>query len=245
MDFSNIVEDTKFNSQIKKLEYIKTKLIKKAGYMTNLYEVNTENQIIIKSHFDNDTNNNYSNCNDVVIDKIYNCCIKDDSCRKVVIFKKTINLSCIEISERLFFMMKMVENNVILIENIWIEEIEGNNNHYKNQSEMNNKQNTNSDLYYLYTSEFTKNVYLNDFKMKNLKDYINSYYLSVHSFLYQLSILEKKDVNYNDDNLKSRENYKMSVIKSIYYCIDKTRKKLLELFNKILIKIEIFHNSSK
>ena len=64
---------------------------------------------------------------------------------------------------RLKLTTELIEENTVLVENLWLEETEDNNN-----------------IYNLYISEFTKAIYRKEYGLINLNYYFNSNNNEVH-----------------------------------------------------------------
>ena len=74
-----------------------------------------------------------------------------------VVITKIINVSLVtnpNFKKRLISTVKLIEENLLLVENLWLEEI-------------------NKDLYNLYISEYTKSTYKNEFNLLTLSFYLN------------------------------------------------------------------------
>ena len=103
-----------------------------------------------------------------------------------VIITKITNISFKDnpiIEKRLKLTTQLIEQNIILVENLWIEEID-------------------NELFTLYLSEFTKSVYRNEYNLINLNHYLNenhtdkSYKLNI---IIMLQILQKINEIHKDN----------------------------------------------
>ena len=103
-----------------------------------------------------------------------------------VIITKITNISFRDnpiIEKRLKLTTQLIEQNIILVENLWIEEID-------------------NELFTLYLSEFTKSVYRNEYNLINLNHYLNenhtdkSYKLNI---IIMLQILQKINEIHKDN----------------------------------------------
>ena len=103
-----------------------------------------------------------------------------------VIITKITNISFKDnpiIEKRLKLTTQLIEQNIILVENLWIEEID-------------------NELFTLYLSEFTKSVYRNEYNLINLNHYLNenhtdkSYKLNI---IIMLQILQKINEVHKDN----------------------------------------------
>ena len=74
-----------------------------------------------------------------------------------VVITKILNVSLVSnpnFKKRLISTVKLIEENLLLVENLWLEEI-------------------NKDLYNLYISEYTKSTYKSQFNLLTLSFYLN------------------------------------------------------------------------
>ena len=74
-----------------------------------------------------------------------------------VVITKILNVSLVSnpnFKKRLISTVKLIEENLLLVENLWLEEI-------------------NKDLYNLYISEYTKSTYKSEFNLLTLSFYLN------------------------------------------------------------------------
>jgi hypothetical protein len=92
-----------------KLNYHETmrSLLRTSGYLNELYDIK---EVV---YYSND------------IEKLYGC--TRDKLLNVVITKQNLDINDV-LAERIAMMIQLVEENVILVENIWIEEINTMNN---------------------------------------------------------------------------------------------------------------------
>ena len=74
-----------------------------------------------------------------------------------LVIKKILNVSLVSnpnFKKRLLSTVKLIEDNLLLVENLWLEEL-------------------NKDLYNLYISEYTKSTYKSQFNLLTLSFYLN------------------------------------------------------------------------
>ena len=74
-----------------------------------------------------------------------------------LVIKKILNVSLVSnpnFKKRLISTVKLIEDNLLLVENLWLEEL-------------------NKDLYNLYISEYTKSTYKSQFNLLTLSFYLN------------------------------------------------------------------------
>jgi hypothetical protein len=120
-------------------EEILTKLIRNESYIYNLYDIREE--MVIKNNI-----------------KLF--CYTKDNNHSVVITKQIINIeSDRDLLARLVKLSKLIEDNVILVENLWIEE-------YEDSKDFCNKG------FSLYISEFSKETYRKEFGLVNFCYYV-------------------------------------------------------------------------
>lgn len=155
------------------------KLIQPKGYFQSLYHIHSQSyyKSIFKyccycktniSQQENSLNNDLINQH------------SNDYSHSVIIKAWIINLEDECFFRRLNFLMKKIEENTILIENLWLEEREiTDNDNFNNvfpfdqpldKSGVN--LNSNSTSLCLYLSEYTESSYKTHFELKSLKDYI-------------------------------------------------------------------------
>ena len=97
--------------------------------------------------------------------------------------------------QRLKSTTELIEENIILVENLWLEEIEDN-----------------SGIYNLYLSEFTKSIYRNEYNLISLNHYFNenhsekSYKLNIIILLQLLHKLNSIHTNNNFSHLNLTPN---------------------------------------
>jgi hypothetical protein len=114
-----------------------------------------------------------------------------------VVITKILNVSLVSnpnFKKRLISTVKLIEENLLLVENLWLEEI-------------------NKDLYNLYISEYTKSTYKSEFNLLTLSFYLNEtkgveYKTNIKlllNILKKLQILHKKmqlsHLNLNPNNI--------------------------------------------
>ena len=111
------------------------------------------------------------------------------------------------LQKRLITITKLIENNLLLLENLWLEESEK------------------SDIYSLYISEYTKSIYKNEYNLITINNYLNEkqnekYYKENISLL--LQILKKLNELHNKYkfahlNLNPNNIYINKINKNIYF----------------------------
>lgn len=209
------------------------KLIQQRGYFQSLYHVQSQSyhNSIFKYCCYCKTNINQQE-NDLITKEITN--EKSNNYSHSVIIKSwVVNLEDESFFRRLNFLMKKIEENIVLIENLWLEEIEISDNINDN---LNNTfpfdqpldksgVKINPTSLCLFLSEYTESSYKTHFGLKTLKD----------------SILDKWNI-LNDSLRKILVNKKQ-----IYkWACKESREEFINLsINKDIIKDELNKNYSK
>lgn len=187
------------------------KLLQPQGYFENLYSIHSKqthekylvyNCFINEDKFNNNNNENTSNKQSARINQ------------QEFLHNNRIFL------ERMLLLINLIENNSILVENIWLEEINDDNISSSNKNrvvdtineiEIHNlaEEKDSNGVYYLFISEYTDETYDRDFNIKSLYDYFNEkrYHLN-DSMMLILKSTDKEGLFklFVDDMLENNNN---------------------------------------